>query len=153
MLTALAGQFAAAFESFTRDATGPEKHFYRLKDGSPAWMTEVCHAAHGDMMPDDYRYEMIQDAALAIAEADEGDDLDERGHEFADSVPSVYHSARAAWLASHLTRFSYCDEAAEELDIDKMDMSDRIAAGWYREAEEVYGLVLQGLREQDGEEE
>ena len=44
---------------------------------APQWFTDLCHYAHGDMLPDDWRYEFIQDALNALENDD--DDENERG--------------------------------------------------------------------------
>ena len=49
---------ADAFETFKRSDEG--RTLYRLRDGSPDWMTQPCHKAHADMLPDDWRYSFIQ---------------------------------------------------------------------------------------------
>jgi len=46
-------------------------------DGAANWIGEMCHTAHGDMWPDDFRYRVIRDAIEAIAETDEDADLDD----------------------------------------------------------------------------
>lgn len=145
---AMAQEFAAAFETRTRD-NGDS--FVALKDGSPQWMVDICRAAQGEMMPDDYRYGMIRDAAERIAETlgdDIDADLDDERDAAADSMVSVYHRERFQWLASNLARQQYCDDVcAEGLLDDTAGISNRIAAGWYAEAEEVYGLVVDALTE------
>jgi len=35
-------------------------------DGAPDWFTDLCRHAHGDMMPDDWRYEFLQDALVVV---------------------------------------------------------------------------------------
>jgi hypothetical protein len=74
-------------------------------DGAPEWFTELCHHAHGSMMPDDWRYEFIQDALHALQ-----DGADEDGIDLDTLYP--YTADRLDWLASHLDRPGYCDEAA-----------------------------------------
>ncbi len=118
------------------------------KGASPDWLRDLCHDAHGGMMPDDYRYDMIHSALYTIADVDDDateDDIREDSHGYADSAVSVYHSDRIQWLASHGLRQGYVDEAVEELGRPEGGISDEIAYGWYAEAEEVFGSVLQSL--------
>jgi hypothetical protein len=59
-----------AFETRKRD-NGDK--YVALKDGSPEWMTDVCHKAHGDMLPDDWRYSFISEAVDYIDENGAGE--------------------------------------------------------------------------------
>jgi hypothetical protein len=52
------------FEQRTRSG---EDTYWSLKKDAPEWMTEFVHEAHGDMFPDDHRYEFIRDALEASA--------------------------------------------------------------------------------------
>lgn len=122
-------------------------------DTRPDWVQALCYAAHGGMGPDDHRYEMIYGALSRISEASDTDDLDDMGHEFADAEPSPYNAARAAWLASHLDRGGYVDQAVEEVGIDHRNFAiyDVLAQGWYMEARDVFSLVLAELQRVDEE--
>jgi hypothetical protein len=116
-------------------------------EGPGEWLTELCRKAHGDMFPDDFRYEMIEDALTYFA--DESNDADDYGEQCDNLVP-VYNAERLRWLASHLERAGYCDEACEENGIDgSMGIMDRIALGFYAEVSEVFGLVRQALADAD----
>jgi hypothetical protein len=135
------------FERRTRD---DGTAYLALADDRPEWVHDLVYAGHGQgaLLPDDWRYEAVQGALSAIADADESDDLDDVGHEFADANVDVYTSARLTWLGSNLNRAGYCDEAAEELGGSDLDTVERIGLGQYQESREVYGLVLDFLREQ-----
>jgi hypothetical protein len=87
------------------------------------------------MMPDDWRYEFIQDALAAI---EDGIDLD-------GLYP--YTADRLNWLASHLDRPGYCDEAADDAGRPPADILAFVAWGMDREMREVFGLVRTRLVE------
>lgn len=139
----LAAEMAAAFETRTRDNGDT---FDVLKDGSPEWMTDVCRDAHGDMLPDDWRYSMIRGAVEWIAETD--DDI-EGCYPFADGFVPVYNSERIAWLASHLNRSAYVDDAVSEYGVDPshdgFSVTQTIGLGIYAEAAEVYSAVYNAM--------
>jgi hypothetical protein len=109
-------------------------------DDAPEWFTGLCHAAHGGMMPDDWRYELIQDALGAIEDGADEDRLDLDG-----LYP--YTADRLDWLASHLDRPGYCDEAAEDMGGPPGDILAFVAWGMDRELREVFGLVRSKLEE------
>lgn len=139
----LARQMSEAFETRTRE---DGERFDALRDGSPEWMTDVCMDAHDSMLPDDWRYRMIRAAAAWLAEDDA--DPDDPG-EFADDFVPIYNRERVAWLASHLDRAGYVDEAADEGLIDYPSgpsrLMDLLGIGIYCEAAEVYRLLAESL--------
>lgn len=141
------GWFETARRATGDTATGPREdgeEYVRTKDGRPEWVQELCYEAHGDMLPDDWRYARIADALEAIADAD---DVDAAGDEYADQAVDVYTGSRLAWLASHLSRPGYCDEAADELSEVSGGIIDLVGLGQYQEAREIFGLVLHQLEE------
>lgn len=134
----VAREAGAWFETATRD---DDTTYVRTKDGAPEWIGDMCRDAHGDMFPDDWRYACIAAAVDHIA----GDPEDpEEVHDFADSYVDTYTADRLRWLASHLTRVEYVDNACEELGAHG-GIVEMIAAGQYVEASEVYGAVLDAL--------
>lgn len=136
----VAGEAAGWFEGATR----PDgSSFRRVKDGAPEWVTELVRSAHGDFLPEDWRYDKIEDALNYIAGADDPED----SADFADSAVDVYTSDRISWLASNLRRASYCDEGASNLGGAESDVIAMIGLGQYEEAGEIYGLVLQELEQ------
>ncbi len=109
-----------------------------LCDNAPQWAVDVVRKAHGDMMPDDWRYHVIRAACEYLSE-DRDDD-----HEFADGQVDVYTSDRTAWLASSLDRVAYVVDAAADYGA-RPDPIDAIAQGQYAEAEEILDLVRSAL--------
>jgi len=109
-------------------------------DRAPQWFTELCHVAHGSMMPDDWRYEFIQDAVGAIADGSGEDRIDLDG-----LYP--YTADRLAWLASHLDRPGYCDEAAADMGGPPGDILALVALGMDAELTEVFELVRARLED------
>jgi hypothetical protein len=132
-----------ALETRTRD-DGTE--YVARRDNAPEWVQDLCFAAHGDMLPDDWRYACIRAALGSIV--DDGYDEDDGAHTFADAHTDVYTGRLTEWLGSHLYRPGYCDDATEEYGegIDGGIVAT-IARGQYAEALEVYGLVVDALRE------
>ncbi len=147
----LATEAASWFETATRT---DGENYTRCKPGVPGWVTDLVYDAHGDMLPDDWRYSAVRDALDAIDEAGEDADLDDLSFEFAVGAVDVYTGARLAWLASHLSRPGYVDEGIEEMGGGRMSdgeygrgggeplgVIDMIGHGQYREAHEVFSSV------------
>jgi hypothetical protein len=138
----LASEASGWFERATRPSG---ESFTRMKDDAPEWIGEMVHAAHGDMLPDDWRYACIRAAVDHIADTSEADA--DACHEFADSYVDVYTSALTDWLDSHVNRPGYCDEAAEEYGGEPDGINQRIMLGQYAEASEVFYAVSEALLE------
>lgn len=93
--------------------------FLTLKDGAPDWMRDALYNAHGGMLPDDHFYRMADEAADAIAETLEYD---------ADAnLDDWRHECVDAMVSVY--------------------HSDRIAAGWYREAESIFEAIRAAIEE------
>jgi hypothetical protein len=121
----LAREASSYFERALRDENDPDSGYVRTKKDTPEWVTNVIYEAHAGMLPDDWRYDQIENALDVIADSDDPD--------------------RIAWLASHGNRQSYCDDAASEFGSESRDVIEMIGLGQYYEAGEIYGLVLQAL--------
>ena len=136
----LASEARGAMETRTReDGTS----YVTAKDEGPGWVLDLAHEAHGGMLPDDWRWSCIRAALAHIADSD--DPEDEAG-EFADGMVDTYTAGRLRWLASHLDRPGYVDQAADEHGApDPDDLMGRIGMGQYVEAREVYDLVWRFL--------
>jgi hypothetical protein len=133
-----------AYKSFERTQRGDET-ITTLRDDAPSWVTDMVYEAHGNMLPDDWRYEWIREACAAITDAGEDSDLTEVGQEFADGV-DVYTGERLRWLASNLSRADYCDEAqAEGLAGDDAGVIELIGLGQYMERLEVFASVSEAI--------
>lgn len=125
--------------------------FHRVKtDRQHVWQ-DVVREAHGaDMMPDDYRYAWIADAAEMMDYLDPRnmDALDDFAHEAADSLTSVYTHELTAWVASHNLRPGIVDEAAEEIGLDDAAAFDqRLMCGQYHEIRGVVDRLIRALDE------
>ena len=136
-------QLAREANSYLR--RDPARDILLPTDGCPRWFTDLCHAAHGSMMPDDWRYEFIQDALSALGDGADEDRLD------LDAL-YPYTADRLSWLASHLDRPGYCDEAAADAGGPPADILAFVARGMDRELREVFDRVRSELEEMAREE-
>jgi hypothetical protein len=136
----LARALAAAFEHRTRDNG---ETFHALRADSPEWMTDAVHAAHGGMLPNDWRYRAISDAAQRMSDSDDFS-VPQDGYD----EPDAYTSDRIAWLGSHIDRPGYCDAAQNEWGLGPADIIDRIGSGQAYELCEVWNLLAAFLTEE-----
>lgn len=145
-MTDLATLAQEAYDSFTtilRD----EDVITTLKDEASDWVYDLMRNAHGDMLPDDWRYETTRAAVGFIAHAGVDDPADDAA-EFADDTVDVYTADRLKWLVSHSGRVGYCDEASHELGVESGDIVRLIGMGQYVEAREIFDYVYASLTEE-----
>ena len=133
-LDTLAEELRATFTRKTRD-NGTE--FYKTDDDRAR---DIAYDAHGDMMPDDHRYEMVVRALDLIAEHGEDADV------YEIEAPA-YNPQLTDWLGSHGWRPGYCDDAAQEVGGDVGGVMALIGLGWHAEMREVFDSVLTSLQE------
>lgn len=149
-ISTLADEAYRAFRHRTRATSGDG--YWTLDEGAPDWIRDMIREAHSDMLPDDWRYDCIHSALGHISDtgADDTDDLDDAGHEFADRHVDAYSAARLEWLSSNLMRAGYCDEAEQEVGypgIAEGGIFQMIGLGQYAESLEVFESVRQSLAE------
>ena len=108
---------------------------------------EFFHHAHGDMLPDDFRYTMIHDILCNMVD----DDGDEDPIDMLDSLVPIYSSDLLAWISSNLTRISYCDQYQDEFDGSALKLTEIITGGYFEELQEVYYLINEWLDENNEE--
>jgi hypothetical protein len=114
--------------------------FVKQKDDAPDWVNDVCREAHGDLLPDDYRYAFIQDALEAIVNSDDLDDI--------EIDADTYTSDLIDWLGSRNSRYSYVDDAIE--NFGKSDtIIDDIRSGQLVEKREVLDAIINELSSLD----
>lgn len=127
---------------FTRRTREDGTQFVTLTDAAEEWMHDVVREGHGDMLPEDWRYETIAAAVEFIA--DNGD-ADDRADEFADGCTDTYTSDLLAWVGSHASRMGWVEEARAEWGTREGSFDDELRVAQYLEAREVFGLVYAAL--------
>ena len=137
----LAAEMASWFESRTRD-NGDK--FLSLRNGHPEWMQQICFDAHksptiGTIMPDDIRYEMINECLDVIADCTDADELEDRKY---DLNASDNNNDLLQWLASHNCRANFCDAYRHEMGESCTDIMGQIRNGCLYEVQEVFGLLI-----------
>lgn len=133
-------ELAADYRSrFTQSTREDGSKYWHVADGKQSdELQNLCHEAHGDMLPDDWRYSFIVEALDAIADEDDEDAA-------RDSLePDIYTSALTNWLGSHNSRLEYCDEA--QADFGPAKVFELLQWGQQAERLEVFDTVLAELQ-------
>ncbi len=139
----LAMEWLDWFEEIKRD---DETISYCCKTEAPVELHELIREVHGDMLPDDYKYEFIVDALEMIADYD-GDDIEELAY---DIEADYYDNDLLNWLNSHSIRSWYVDEAVKDVGHGDGIMQD-IALGQVAEKREVFDIVFNALSKRSDE--
>ena len=134
-------------DAFTTDTRNDGTTFTKLRDGSPQWMTDAIHAAHGDILPLDWIYEQCGRMADKMTEY-EPEQWDDSVSEWADSLVDVYNIDRARWLALHLDFAGFVDEAVEEFGHSDQGVFGDIAYGQFKLLEQIAYSMLSAVNEQ-----
>jgi len=131
----LAQMYSAMFVKKTRENGSS---FYCASDTADDNFINVIHAAHHDLLPDDYRYEFAKDAIDALSENEDIDDARQSATE-----PDVYTSGLTEWLNSRNDRVYYLTQALEEFGCK--DGFNALSTAQSIEKEEVFGAVVSAL--------
>ncbi|MFZ2886529.1 MAG: hypothetical protein WA021_01780 [Minisyncoccia bacterium] len=145
-LQKLAKKVSEMFEIQYRLLTPKEESFYCLKQKAPKWVKEMVQHAHGDMPPDDHKYDFIVEALNALADTDDWDEI--------QLEPDVYNHDLLKWVSSNLTRAEYVNDAVTEfgLDTKDFDLFKVLGYGQYIEKQEVLSVVKDALTDRAAEE-
>jgi hypothetical protein len=135
----LAGDLYDALETRKRNNG---KEFICLKDGSPDWMTEVISTAHGDAMPDDTIYGIIERAAGALHDA-EAEDEDAAQEAIYELEPDCYTNDLTAWLHKRVDHVYYLTEVLEDGGCE--DGFQLLMAAQSKQIQEIGGQLVSAL--------
>lgn len=147
-MTTFADLASEAYDWFERKTRDNGDVFYSLKDGRPDWVHDLVMDAHGDFMPDDWRYDAIHSILGQIHDYSLNDENDasESQTEICDGLVDTYNSARSDWLGSHLHRGGYVDDAVENFGHSDQGVYGDIGLGQFQELEEIYAYVVGSLQ-------
>lgn len=121
----------------------PRGSIVTMADNAPKWFAQLVQDAHGQMLPDDWKYQCIQCALDDFAECEDPEDV------IANLEEDIETHSLLKWLGSSNLRVGYCDDAADEWGIEpESDILRRIGLGQRFEKIEVYNSVLWSLQTQ-----
>jgi hypothetical protein len=117
---------------------------YKSKSSPDSPYQEFYHHAHGDLLPDDYRYTMIYDIINSLNNTDNLENYDDLS-ELEQLIPT-YTSDLLNWIASNNTRHTYVDDFREEFGPQSTIIKE-ISGGYLMELQETYNLITNYLDE------
>jgi hypothetical protein len=127
------------------------KDIIALKSHDIQWHVDLCREAHGDLMPNDLVYDAIYNVLEAIVNIDKDtqeDSLLEELEDYGAFEADCYNHDLLNWVSDNNIFHSYCDEAMQELGVDK-DFISIIACGQYFWKREVGQSVINSLNNQE----
>lgn len=134
-------------DAFIADDREDGTRFYKLRDGSPQWMTDAIHAAHGDILPLDWIYEHCHHVADKMTEY-EPEQWDDCVHEWVGSLADVYTADLFRWLSLHVDFAGFVDEATGEQGHSGFGISGDVEMGQRLLLEQIAYAMLSAVNEQ-----
>jgi len=127
---------------FTTDKRANGEAFVKAEN-APSWLQTIIREAHGDRMPSDWVYEVIENVLDAIIE-NEGDEDNAREY---STEADIYNSDLLKWLSDSLYNAEYVNDAVREYGINSndFDLYQAIQNGQSRAKDEIFSTVYNGL--------
>lgn len=122
-----------------KERTNGDKYYCNKKQIE--WQTKIIRKAHEEALPDDYKYEFINDALCALTDCTPG----EEEEAINEIEPDCYTSNLTGWLHSRNDRAYYLTQALEEFD--SKDGFQALSIAQQIEKQDVARLVLEGIKE------
>jgi hypothetical protein len=144
--SATAALLSSSFEKRTRD---DGSSYWALCSGSPEWMRSAVREAHDGELPNDSRYELIREAAVALSDGSFSDEEEAREalYELSPDLCSLSSCELLQWFSAHLSRLSDCDEALADMGEPVSSVSDTLELGYRRAAESVLSVLISEIEE------
>jgi len=141
-----ASLLSSSFISKQRD--NGEK-FYCLSDSAPEWCSTAVTLAHGNELPNDSRYELIRDAAVALADQhfDSAEEAEESLWELSCDLLPNSTAALLQWFADRPSRLSDCHDAATEGRLSSLCVHEILFEGHRIASESVLSILIAEIEE------
>jgi len=139
---------SSSFASKQRDNG---ERFYCLSDSAPDWCSTAVMLAHDDELPNDSRYALIRDAAVALADQrfDSAKEAEESLWELSCDLLPGFTGELLVWFSERPSRLSDCDDALEELGSSGSygSVSELLELGHRRASEAVLSVLIAEIEE------
>ena len=113
------------------------------KDDKPEWVVDVIHAAHGNLLPDDWTYEVVGEVAELLADGDDDSDIE----------ADIYTHDLLQWLAEYPNAADAVDEWYDETGEPRGALIEQLQQGQYKAKRDIFYAVESALEELATEEE
>ena len=149
-LSATAALLLSSLETAERPDGSP---FLRLSSSAPSWGSSVIREAHLGELPNDSRYELIQDAlsALSDGEFSDSEEAEQALQEISLDLVPYATCDLLQWFAAHASRLSSCDEALEMGRVpggSDFSSFELLSEGFRLSAEETLSSLVSSLEEE-----
>lgn len=131
----------SSFDTVTRP-NGEE--IVTIADSAPEWVQNIAMECHGGMMPDDWRYYMLERVVIALCER-QPEDLDaaeDEVTEISDELASDYYHELTGWLHSRADRLGYCDDVIADFAGTGVSMNQILQLGQAQEYREIADMLI-----------
>jgi len=120
-----------------------------LKQDAPAWCINAVHAAHEDMLPDDFKEAICKYGSEILADYDSFSDMRDAVPGVSESLTDVYSRDLYCWLSSNITRQLYVNSAVNETGLSRkpFDLTQVLMGGQQAEIKETLYLLIDAVEE------
>lgn len=141
-----AHQLLSSLEKSSRD---DGSSFLRLSSGAPEWATDIVRAAHCGELPNDSRYELIQDALQALSDhcCDSAEEAREASHEISLDLLPIHSGDLLSWFSDLPMRLSDCGEAVDCGRVSELSVYELLSEGFRMGAEETLEALISEIEE------
>lgn len=137
-------EFAHAFTTTERKTTG-EQHIVIMQENAPQWARDIVYRLHGDKLPDDNTYDLIDRVANHLCDTMSPDDSPEDARDLVYLIePDFYHSDLLKWLGGHIDNAEYVTQAMSD-DAVAGDVWELLQMGQKRQIEEIASALIDEL--------
>jgi hypothetical protein len=146
-LSQAANLLYSSLETATREDGSP---FLRLSPLAPSWGQDAIRAAHLGELPNDSRYQLINECLSALSDGafDSDEEANEAVAEIALDLAPDCTGELLAWFSDWAARLGDCDQALEDGRASGDSVLDILSAGYWLSAEESLYSLISSLEEQ-----
>lgn len=144
--SAAASFLVSCFQDARRD---DGSDYIRNTPDSPDWVRELIYTCHDGESPNDARYRLIKDAAVAISKQQfsDADDARDAISDLSVDLLPIYIAEILHWFAGNTTRLGDCDTYLADTGASVASTYDLLSVGYQLAAENVLGLIVDSLEE------
>lgn len=146
-LSEAASLLFSSLEKVSREDGSP---LLRLSSSAPLWGQPTVREAHLGELPNDSRYQLIQDALLTLSEGgyEDANSANEDLYDISLDLMPGTTSDLLLWFSAHNARLSKCDEALSDGRVSEIAIYEILSEGFRVDAEEMLSSLISSLEEE-----